>query len=219
MVLRKGFILALVAAGLCGFAQSATAQLTPTANVTGTVTKGKKQGTFEGTFTIQRFRVIDSQLVAAGILDGVVTFDDGTTREIKKAKVALPVDLDASHATSSIPGGGCGCRGTSPVVQIDELQEYTNPEPVSLLKQPPLPISCDVLNLVLGPLDLNLLGLEIHLNQVLLDIVANPAGGLLGSLLSILCGLNLSTLTDLLGLLLGNLDLLAFLLNLIMLLG
>jgi hypothetical protein len=44
--------------------------------------------------------------------------------------------------------------------------------------------TCDVLNLVLGPLDLNLLGLEVHLNQVLLDIVAaTGAGNLLGNLL------------------------------------
>jgi len=43
--------------------------------------------------------------------------------------------------------------------------------------------TCDILNLVLGPLDLNLLGLEIHLDTVVLDIVANPAGGLLGDLL------------------------------------
>lgn len=43
-------------------------------------------------------------------------------------------------------------------------------------------ISCDVLNLVLGPLDLNILGLEIHLNQVVLDIIAVP-GALLGDLL------------------------------------
>ena len=43
--------------------------------------------------------------------------------------------------------------------------------------------TCDVLNLVLGPLDLNLLGLEIHLNQVVLDIVAVPgSGNLLGAL-------------------------------------
>ena len=36
---------------------------------------------------------------------------------------------------------------------------------------------------MLGPLDLNLLGLEIHLDTVVLDIIANPAGGLLGELL------------------------------------
>ena len=50
--------------------------------------------------------------------------------------------------------------------------------------------SCDILNLVLGPLDLNLLGLEVHLNQVVLDIVAvSGAGNLLGNLLCAVAGL------------------------------
>ena len=43
--------------------------------------------------------------------------------------------------------------------------------------------SCDILHLELGPLDLNLLGLEVHLDKVVLDIDADPSGGLLGSLL------------------------------------
>jgi len=43
---------------------------------------------------------------------------------------------------------------------------------------------------VLGPLDLNLLGLEVHLNRVVLDIVAVPgAGNLLGNLLCAVAGL------------------------------
>ena len=220
MALRKAFVLALAVSGLLAFTQPAAAQLNPVGDVTGTVKQGKKQGTFEGTFTIERFRTVDDALVAVGTLEGTVTFDDGKTRDIKKRGVALPVDLDASKAGSSAPGGGCGCRGDIPVVhRIDELQEYMNPQPVSLVARQPLPITCDVLNLVLGPLDLNLLGLELSLNQVILDVVANPAGGLLGSVLAILCGLNLSSLTDLLGLLFGNLDLLTFLLNLLLLLG
>lgn len=67
--------------------------------------------------------------------------------------------------------------------------------------------TCDVLNLVLGPLDLNLLGLEVHLDTVVLDIVANPAGGLLGDLL---CAV--ANLLDL-GPLLGDLAEIAGLLN------
>jgi hypothetical protein len=44
--------------------------------------------------------------------------------------------------------------------------------------------SCPVLHLVLGPLNLNLLGLHVTLNQVVLDITAVPgAGNLLGNLL------------------------------------
>ena len=49
---------------------------------------------------------------------------------------------------------------------------------------------CEILNLVLGPLDLNILGLEIHLNRVVLDIVAVPGpGNLLGNLLCAVAGL------------------------------
>jgi hypothetical protein len=43
--------------------------------------------------------------------------------------------------------------------------------------------TCDILHLELGPLDLDLLGLEVHLNRVVLDIDADPTGGLLGALL------------------------------------
>jgi hypothetical protein len=50
--------------------------------------------------------------------------------------------------------------------------------------------ACDILNLELGPLDLNLLGLEIHLDQIVLDITAQPgAGNLLGNLLCSVAGL------------------------------
>jgi len=44
--------------------------------------------------------------------------------------------------------------------------------------------TCDVLHLTLGPLDLDLLGLVIHLDQIQLDITAEQApGNLLGNLL------------------------------------
>ena len=44
--------------------------------------------------------------------------------------------------------------------------------------------SCEILNLVLGPLSLNLLGLQVDLNQVVLNITAVPGpGNLLGNLL------------------------------------
>ena len=50
--------------------------------------------------------------------------------------------------------------------------------------------TCQVLHLVLGPLDLNLLGLVVHLNQVVLDITAQSgAGNLLGNLLCAVAGL------------------------------
>ncbi|MBW8906784.1 MAG: hypothetical protein JF611_14175 [Betaproteobacteria bacterium] len=51
-------------------------------------------------------------------------------------------------------------------------------------------LACDILNLVLGPLHLDLLGLVIDLNQVVLNITAVPgAGNLLGNLLCAVTGL------------------------------
>jgi hypothetical protein len=64
--------------------------------------------------------------------------------------------------------------------------------------------ACNVLHLVLGPLNLNLLGLAVHLNKVVLDITANSgSGNLLGNLLCAVAhlldgtGLNLNQLLNL----------------------
>ena len=49
--------------------------------------------------------------------------------------------------------------------------------------------SCQILDLVLGPLDLDLLGLEVHLDQVHLNISASPGrGNLRGNLLCAVAG-------------------------------
>jgi hypothetical protein len=50
--------------------------------------------------------------------------------------------------------------------------------------------TCPILSLTLGPLNLNLLGLNVSLNQVVLNITAVPgAGNLLGNLLCSVAGL------------------------------
>lgn len=50
--------------------------------------------------------------------------------------------------------------------------------------------TCEILELVLGPLHLDLLGLVVDLNQVVLEITAVPgAGNLLGNLLCAVAGL------------------------------
>ena len=50
--------------------------------------------------------------------------------------------------------------------------------------------SCQILHLELGPLDLNLLGLVVHLDRVVLDITAVPGpGNLLGNLLCAIANL------------------------------
>jgi hypothetical protein len=50
--------------------------------------------------------------------------------------------------------------------------------------------TCDILHLELGPLDLNLLGLQVDLSQIVLDITAESGpGNLLGNLLCGVAGL------------------------------
>lgn len=50
--------------------------------------------------------------------------------------------------------------------------------------------TCDILHLELGPLDLDLLGLVVHLDKIVLDIDAESgSGNLLGNLLCALTGL------------------------------
>ena len=59
-----------------------------------------------------------------------------------------------------------------------------------------------MLNLVLAPLDLNVLGLQVHLDRVVLNVIAQSgAGQLLGNLLCFVTGLldGGSPLSDLLG--------------------
>ena len=71
--------------------------------------------------------------------------------------------------------------------------------------------SCPILHLELGPLDLNLLGLQVHLNQVVLDITAQSgSGNLLGNLLCAVSHLldssaNVNGLVNLLNQILGAL--------------
>lgn len=114
---------------------------------------------FEGTLDVQRFQVVDNpaagtqQIVAIGKLTGKVT--DASSGKLVKSVANLDV-----AAPVAFDQGGAAAQGVS-------VQQ----------------ISCEILHLVLGPLDLNLLGLEIHLDTVDLLIEATPAGGLLGQLL------------------------------------
>ena len=55
---------------------------------------------------------------------------------------------------------------------------------------PPIPNACEVLNLVLGPINLDLLGLVVRTNRINLRIDAVPGpGNLLGNLLCAITGL------------------------------
>lgn len=121
-----------------GFASAQTKTNALTVPVTG----AGGGATFAGTFQLQKFATDQTgQLVATGLLSGVVT--------------------TATGATTSI------------------LRTVTMPAAVG-------DTSCQILHLDLGPLSLDLLGLQVNLSRIVLDITAQAgAGNLLGNLL---CG-------------------------------
>lgn len=123
-----------------------------------------------GTFTIQRFAKQGNNVVAIGTL--TASFTDPLTNAARTVvtRAALPLDRRASASRASTAAG-------------DDVPANG---PAALQQQ----AACDVLNLVLGPLDLNLLGLRVQLNQVVLDVTAVPgSGNLLGNLLCAVAGL------------------------------
>jgi hypothetical protein len=83
-----------------------------------------------------------------------------------------------AHGTVT-PAGADAVRFASPVV---DFKPHVADGTVGIQQA-----TCDILNLVLGPLHLDLLGLVVDLNEVVLDITGETgAGNLLGNLL---CGL------------------------------
>jgi hypothetical protein len=81
-------------------------------------------------------------------------------------------------------------RGNGNVIDSVNQRVRLPVESIEGASLPTARANCDILNLVLGPLDLDLLGLQVHLDRVVLNIVAaSGAGNLLGNLLCAVAGL------------------------------
>ena len=116
---------------------------------------------FKGTYTIDRFASKSGKLVAIGTLKGTMR-KNGKTKRVSKKNVVMP-----AAATGAGPASGATAS-----------------------QVPQIPGACQILNLVLGPINLNLLGLVVRTNQINVRIDAVPgAGNLLGNLLCAITGL------------------------------
>ena len=141
------------------------------AGITMPVTGAGSAAQFAGTFTLNRFAATDTGIVAVGLITGTLVDALGTATTVVR-NVAIPVQIAGGSAPAAPAAAQIGALAI-----------------------------CDVLHLELGPLDLDLLGLVVHLDRVVLDIDAVSApGNLLGNLLCAVLGLldNPSGLADLL---------------------
>jgi hypothetical protein len=157
--------------------------------ITGSVAGG---GTFVGTLSLQEFAVRGDQVVAVGMISGAVSGNPKQRRTGLQGPVELPVT--AGQAADARP----------PI----RNQRGTGLWPGGPMIRPVQQETCGVLHLETAGTTLNLLGLTVTLNPVVLDI-SGESGGVLGNLVcQILAVLNnvvnlVGLLNQLLGLLGG----------------
>jgi hypothetical protein len=158
-----GFVAAFLCAVVCSslHADSALAQAKPLKDMPVFGTTGTS--TFTGTLSITKLTFGDQGLVANGKVTGFLA-----RQRISQTFSNVPVALFAEGASDPI-----------------DLASRT---PLQL--DPNEPFVCDILFLDLAPLHLNLLGLELDLSEVVLDLdaVSGP-GNLVGNLLCAVTGL------------------------------
>lgn len=118
---------------------------------------------FTGEFRITEFVADNDVLYAVGTLNNVVgTGLPASVADLAGQQIMLPVETPSRNSSASRTGDASAAAVGS----------------------------CDVLFLQLGPLDLDLLGLQVHLDQVTLNIdAATGSGNLLGNLLCAVTGL------------------------------
>ena len=176
--LKRAVLPLALAIALVPAARAESGKRDPLSNipVSGTSADGN---TFRGTMSILGF-VNDNGLKAIGSLTGTITSSKGT-QQVAGEVVTVPVVPDAAARS-----GFGGLVSDSTADSRAAVAQVAG--------------GCNILHLHLGALDLNLLGLAVHLDPVTLDITAVPgAGNLLGNLLcavaNLLNGFNLGTLT------------------------
>ena len=184
---RAGRLSALVLSGILGlamvimagsFASTASAATpvvvaqTATGQTMTSLIKGSTASgrSVTGSFTPMKFLKRDGRVLVRGVVDGVV-HKAGPNKKFSVIRTFKVKSMNGEPVRTARAARAAAAAAT-----------------------------CHILNLVLGPLDLNLLGLKIHLDKVVLTIDAEPGpGNLLGNLLCSVAGLLDGGLGGLLG--------------------
>jgi hypothetical protein len=158
-----------------------------------------------------RFAIVGALALMAA---SVVGFTAAGATAARPATPALSVPITAAQSGGALAGvfkitgfalnsaGQLVANGTFTGTATDAagvVTNLTNATVSSVVTPAASGPGCQILDLVLGPLHLDLLGLVVDLNRVVLDITAVPAGGLLGQLLCSVANLLSGGLGGLLG--------------------
>ena len=181
-------LVALVTAVCTGLVGVVPAHAAPepsalSAPVTGTLQDGT--GKVTGLLNITKFKRQNGHIMAVGKFIGTITDAAGTVTSVKKT-IAMPL------ATQPVAGAQKPSAGEKKDGVANQLSPKTAQRlsPDAGQAAAVAPLSCQILDLVLGPVDLDLLGLQVHLDTVHLNITAQGGpGNLLGNLLCAVAGL------------------------------
>ena len=118
--------------------------------------------------------VLSSLLISA---PDAVAQNNGKAKKVPANFTVVPIDI-----TSVVVENGQlvarGLVGTNPFTSVVSLA--TRP---AALNSPTALAACPILDLSLGPIDLNLLGLRVETSPICLEVTAYDGGGLLGDVL------------------------------------
>jgi hypothetical protein len=158
--------------------------------VAGTFSNG---GRFEGTVTINRFEARDNGIVALGFVRGVLTRRGETLGTGFAGELAWPVAVKTG-GISAVSGNA------SRAPQFQRVSSTESRHRIMRVQA----TTCPVLQIALGPLDVNLLGAQVALEPVGLN-VAGEQGTPLGDLVCSVSALlgNVAGLVDVLNGILG----------------
>lgn len=175
-------------------AQQATAPQALSVPVTGTFARG---GEFNGTMSINRFERRGTEIVAVGFVAGVLTRGSNAVGTAIAGEVIWPVRVTS--------GGVAVVNDPAPAVQTARvLRTAWSPRMPAAAPLPVQAAPCPVLNVALGPNTVDLLGVQVALSDVTLDLTG-VAGTPLGDLVCAASDLlgNVAGLVNLLNSILG----------------
>jgi hypothetical protein len=194
-------VLTSVIASVPADAQRARAHAVLTLPATGTFALG---GEFKGTISINRFERRGNEIVAVGFVAGMLSRGSTVLGSTVAGEVTWPVRVSS--------GGVVGVSNRAPALRGGQvIRAAWSPEasPVGTAFLPvQAPETCPVLNVALGPHTVDLLGFQVALSAVTLDltgVVGTPLGDLVcaaSDLLGNVAGL-VNLLNSILGLVTG----------------